>query len=74
MAIPRVFNDFPGIVKLQAYASSENKASHRVLEKAVFLYQGSITNYRNTKKNANVVDLVIYSLLSTDYGEIITLC
>ncbi|PHT41241.1 hypothetical protein CQW23_20095 [Capsicum baccatum] len=33
MAIPRVFNDFPGIiVKLRALAVLDNKASQRVLE------------------------------------------
>ncbi|PHT41242.1 hypothetical protein CQW23_20096 [Capsicum baccatum] len=51
MAIPRVFNDFPGIVKLHAFAILDNKASHRVLEKAGFIYQGSVTMHGNFKKN-----------------------
>ncbi|XP_055814365.1 uncharacterized protein LOC129884004 [Solanum dulcamara] len=59
--IPRVFNDFRGIAKLQAYAVLENKASHRVLEKAVFLYQGSVTKHVNIKKIGNMLDLLIYS-------------
>lgn len=66
MAVPRVFNDFPGIVKLQAFAVLQNKASHRVLEKAGFHYQGSLTFHGSIKKNVTVVDLVIYSLLSTE--------
>ncbi|PHU09920.1 hypothetical protein BC332_21780 [Capsicum chinense] len=67
MAIPRVFNDFPGIVKLHAFAILDNKASHRVLEKAGFIYQGSLTMHGNFKKNVNVRDFVIYALPSTDY-------
>ncbi|KAM3378298.1 hypothetical protein P3S68_010711 [Capsicum galapagoense] len=67
MAIPRVFNDFPGIVKLHAFAILDNRASHRVLEKAGFIYQGSVTMHGNFKKNVNVRDFVIYTLLSTDY-------
>ncbi|XP_060218073.1 uncharacterized protein LOC132645233 [Lycium barbarum] len=66
MAIPKVFNDFPGIVKLQAFATLENKASHRVLEKAGFLYQDSLTVHGNFKGKVDALDLVIYSLLSKD--------
>ncbi|MCD7469047.1 hypothetical protein HAX54_007666 [Datura stramonium] len=66
MAIPQVFSDFPGIVKLRAFAVLQNTASQRVLEKAGFHYQGSLTYHGSVKKNVTVVDLVIYSLLSTE--------
>ncbi|KAA8544989.1 hypothetical protein F0562_019794 [Nyssa sinensis] len=42
MAVPQVFEDFPDIVRLQAYTVVENKASQRVLEKAGFLKEDSI--------------------------------
>ncbi|KAK4720871.1 hypothetical protein R3W88_011104 [Solanum pinnatisectum] len=61
MAIPQVFNDFPQIVKIIAYAILENKASHRVLEKAGFHYERSLTLRGDFKEYGNKVDLVVYN-------------
>ncbi|KAL5566943.1 hypothetical protein UlMin_030107 [Ulmus minor] len=36
IAVPLVFKDFPGLVRLQALVFVENKGSQRVLEKAGF--------------------------------------
>ncbi|CAN4090089.1 unnamed protein product [Withania somnifera] len=55
MAILQILSDFPQIKKLDAYAGLENKASHRVLEKAGFLYQGTVFHG---------VDFVVYTLQS----------
>ncbi|XP_016476285.2 uncharacterized protein LOC107797879 [Nicotiana tabacum] len=66
MAIPQVFNHFPEIVKLQAFVLLENKASHRVLEKAGFVYQGSITHQVQINGNEIVVVDAVYTFLSTD--------
>ncbi|XP_070017215.1 uncharacterized protein [Nicotiana sylvestris] len=66
MAIPQIFNHFPEIVKLQAFVFLENKASHRVLEKAGFVYQGSITHQVQINGDAIVVVYVVYTFLSTD--------
>ncbi|KAH0757197.1 hypothetical protein KY290_020690 [Solanum tuberosum] len=53
MAIPRIFNDFPQIVKIIAYAGLTNKASHRVLEKAGFHYERSLTLHGDFKEYGN---------------------
>ncbi|XP_019259767.1 PREDICTED: uncharacterized protein LOC109237832 [Nicotiana attenuata] len=66
MAIPQVFNDFPEIVKIQAFVLLENKASYRVLEKAGFLYQSSITHQVQINGDAIVVVDAVYTFLSTD--------
>ncbi|XP_055800473.1 uncharacterized protein LOC129869936 [Solanum dulcamara] len=66
MAIPQVFNDFSGIVKLEAYSVLENKASRRVLEKAGFNSQRSLTFHGDFKGYKNKVDVVVYKLLSTN--------
>ncbi|CAN6582073.1 unnamed protein product [Malus baccata var. baccata] len=64
VAISQVFKDFPNLVRLQAFADVENKASQRVLEKAGFQKEGVLRRYGYLK--GNIKDLVIYSLLSTD--------
>ncbi|KAH0678588.1 hypothetical protein KY284_019673 [Solanum tuberosum] len=61
MAIPRIFNDFPQIVKIIACAISKNKASHRVLEKAGFHYERIVTLQGEFKKYGDKVDLVVYN-------------
>ncbi|XP_015163913.1 uncharacterized protein [Solanum tuberosum] len=61
MAIPRIFNDFPQIVKIIACAISKNKASHRVLEKAGFHYERTVTLQGEFKKYGDKVDLVVYN-------------
>uniref|UniRef100_A0A803Q198 N-acetyltransferase domain-containing protein n=1 Tax=Cannabis sativa TaxID=3483 RepID=A0A803Q198_CANSA len=40
MAITLVFNEFPGLVRLEALVEVENSASQRVLEKVGFLKEG----------------------------------
>ncbi|KAL2507291.1 Acyl-CoA N-acyltransferase (NAT) superfamily protein [Forsythia ovata] len=64
MAIPQVFQDFPELVRLQAYVDVENKASHRVLEKAGFSKEGLLRKYFYLK--GRIKDLVVYSILSKD--------
>ncbi|XP_008345703.1 uncharacterized protein LOC126618913 [Malus sylvestris] len=64
VAISQVFKDSPSLVRLQAFADVENKASQRVLEKAGFQKEGVLRRYGYLK--GNIKDLVIYSLLSTD--------
>ncbi|OIT34975.1 hypothetical protein A4A49_53645 [Nicotiana attenuata] len=66
IAIPQVLNHFPEIVKLQAFVLLENKASHRLLEKARFVYQGSITHQVQINGDAIVVVDAVYTFLSTD--------
>lgn len=66
MAISQVFNDFPRIVKLEAYVVLENKASRRVLEKVGFLFQRSLTLHGDFEEYGNKVDLVVYNLMSTN--------
>ncbi|KAH0678589.1 hypothetical protein KY284_019674 [Solanum tuberosum] len=61
MAIPRIFNDFPQIVKIIACAVLENKASHRVLEKAGFHYERIVTLQGEFKKYGDKVDFVVYN-------------
>ena len=64
MAVPQVFKDFPHLLRLQAFAAVENKASQRVLEKAGFLKEGVLRQYTYLK--GNIRDLVVFSFLSTD--------
>ncbi|KAJ9682253.1 hypothetical protein PVL29_018234 [Vitis rotundifolia] len=64
MAVSEAFKDFPDLVRLQAFAAVENKASQRVLEKAGFTKEGLLRKYTFLK--GQLKDLVIYSLLSTD--------
>lgn len=64
MALPQVFEEFPDIVRLQAFADVENKGSQRVLEKVGFLKEGHLRKYTYVK--GNLKDLLIYSFLSTD--------
>ncbi|XP_058213341.1 uncharacterized protein LOC131325228 [Rhododendron vialii] len=64
MALPQVFEEFPDIVRLQAFADVENKGSQRVLEKVGFLKEGHLRKYTYVK--GNLKDLFVYSFLSTD--------
>lgn len=63
MAVPQVFQDFPEVMRIQAFADVENKASQRVLEKAGFSKDGLLRNYCYLK--GSIKDLVVYSFLST---------
>ncbi|KAF3639821.1 putative N-acetyltransferase p20-like [Capsicum chacoense] len=64
MAIPLILEEFPEIVRLQALSDAENKASHRVLEKAGFIKEGMFRKYFYFK--GEIKDVVLYSFLSTD--------
>ncbi|KAJ1417066.1 GNAT domain [Sesbania bispinosa] len=64
IAVSQVFKDFPNLLRLQAFADVENKASQRVLEKAGFLKEGILRKYTYLK--GNIKDLVVFSFLSTD--------
>ncbi|KAH6767936.1 Acyl-CoA N-acyltransferases superfamily protein [Perilla frutescens var. frutescens] len=64
MAGPRVFEDFPHIVRLQAFVDVENVASQKVLEKAGFTREGLLRKYLCVK--GKILDMVVFSLLSTD--------
>ncbi|KAL0397614.1 UNVERIFIED_CONTAM: putative N-acetyltransferase YoaA [Sesamum calycinum] len=66
MATTQVFNDFPEIVRLQAFASVENKASQRVLERAGFVKEGLLRKYSYLK--GSIQDLLVFSFLSTDHS------
>lgn len=66
MAISEGFKLFPDVVRLQARVDLKNKASQRVLSKLGFLKEGVLRKY--TYNKGQVIDLVVYSLLSTDPG------
>ncbi|KAM1038910.1 hypothetical protein ACFX13_034255 [Malus domestica] len=57
VAISQVFKDSPSLVRLQAFADVENKASQRVLEKAGFQKEGVLRRYGYLK--GNIKDLNI---------------
>lgn len=63
MAVPKVFEEFPELKRLQAFANVENRASQRVLEKAGFTKEGMMRNYFYLK--GKLQDVVVFSLLST---------
>lgn len=56
--------DKSNIVRIYAEPFSYNKASCRVLEKAGFLYEGTLRS--NAIKNGKTVDMLMYSRLKTD--------
>lgn len=56
--------DKSNIVRIYAEPFSYNKASCRVLEKAGFLYEGTLRS--NAIKNGKTIDMLIYSRLKTD--------
>lgn len=64
MAIPMIFGEFPEVVRVQAFTAVDNTASQRVLEKAGFSREGMLRKYLYLK--GNVLDVVVFSLLSTD--------
>jgi RimJ/RimL family protein N-acetyltransferase len=65
MAISDGLKEFPDVVRLQALVELENKASQRVLDKLGFLKEGVLRKYSFNKGDTR--DMVIYSLLSTDF-------
>lgn len=56
--------DKSNIVRIYAEPFSYNKASCRVLEKAGFLYEGTLIS--NAIKNGKTIDMLMYSRLKTD--------
>ncbi|XAR57264.1 hypothetical protein NMG60_11025336 [Bertholletia excelsa] len=64
IAMPEAVKEFPELVRLQAHAVAENKASQRVLEKLGFLREGLLRKYIYNKGEAR--DVFIYSLLVTN--------
>ena len=56
--------DRSNIVRIYAEPFSYNKASCRVLEKAGFLYEGTLRS--NAIKNGKTIDMLMYSRLKTD--------
>lgn len=65
IAVPQVFEDFPGLVRLQAFVDVENKASQRVLEKVGFQKEWILRKYFFLK--GVLRDFVVYGFLSTDF-------
>ncbi|KAL6218266.1 hypothetical protein ACLB2K_011481 [Fragaria x ananassa] len=64
IAVPQEFKDFPHLLRLQAGAIPNKEASQRVLEKAGFQREGLFRKYGYMK--GEIIDLVVYSFLSTD--------
>ncbi|KAL2469866.1 Acyl-CoA N-acyltransferases (NAT) superfamily protein [Abeliophyllum distichum] len=64
MAIPRVFEKFPCLVRLEALVEEENVGSQRVLEKVGFKKEGHMRKYGFNK--GEIRDMFVYSFLSTD--------
>ncbi|PIN22568.1 hypothetical protein CDL12_04721 [Handroanthus impetiginosus] len=64
MAIPRVFEKFPFMVRLEALVEVENGGSQKVLEKVGFVKEGFLRKYGFNK--GEIRDMLIYSFLKTD--------
>ncbi|XP_057485153.1 uncharacterized protein LOC130771551 [Actinidia eriantha] len=64
LAVVRVFEEFPYLVRLEALVEEENKGSQRVLEKVGFQKEGFLRKYGYNK--GQIRDMFIYSFLSTD--------
>ncbi|KAF4351933.1 hypothetical protein F8388_002295 [Cannabis sativa] len=57
MAITLVFNEFPGLVRLEALVEVENSASQRVLEKVGFLKEGIIGRKETKHYHVSTISL-----------------
>ncbi|KAJ1294277.1 hypothetical protein BS78_01G133700 [Paspalum vaginatum] len=66
MVVARVFDDLPGLERLEAVADVENVRSQRVLEKAGFLREGVLRSYIAGRGGGEARDAVIYRFLSSD--------
>ena len=64
MAVSSAFQEFPDLERIEGMVDVNNKASHRVLEKAGFLKEGVLRKYLIVK--GETFDVAMYSLLSTD--------
>ncbi|KAK2977346.1 hypothetical protein RJ640_013325 [Escallonia rubra] len=65
IALPRVFDDLPHVVRLQAFVYVDNLASQRVLEKIGFMKEGLLRKYAYIK--GNVRDLLVYKVVSLHF-------
>lgn len=59
------FVESPDVQRIEGVVEVNNKASQRVLEKAGFLREGVLRKYLFVKERS-IIDVVMYSLLSTD--------
>jgi len=64
--VERVFDDLPGLERLEAVTDVENVRSQRVLEKAGFQREGVLRRYIAGRGGCPARDAVIYSFLSSD--------
>ncbi|GLU08890.1 hypothetical protein SLE2022_257740 [Rubroshorea leprosula] len=64
MAVSKVFDEIPELVRLEAMVELENKASQRVLEKVGFLKEGLLRKYGYCK--GEIRDMFVYGFISTD--------
>uniref|UniRef100_A0A0E0D4C6 N-acetyltransferase domain-containing protein n=1 Tax=Oryza meridionalis TaxID=40149 RepID=A0A0E0D4C6_9ORYZ len=65
MVVARVFDELPGLERLEAVTDVENARSQRVLEKARFRKEGVLRRYI-VRRSGEVMDAVIYSFLASD--------
>nr|UEV87801.1 N-acetyltransferase 1 [Gloriosa superba] len=63
-----VFSHWPHLVRLEAVADVENRASQRVLEKAGFLKEGVLRKYMAFMGEPR--DMVMYSFVPTDISPV----
>ncbi|KAF8392383.1 hypothetical protein HHK36_022725 [Tetracentron sinense] len=64
MVASSIFSECPNVERLEALVSVENLASQRVLEKVGFQKEGVLRKF--FIKRGKTLDMVMYSLLSTD--------
>jgi RimJ/RimL family protein N-acetyltransferase len=64
--VGRVFDDLPGLERLEAVTDVDNARSQRVLEKAGFRREGVLRRYIAGRGGGRARDAVIYSFLSSD--------
>ncbi|KAK3146525.1 hypothetical protein QOZ80_3BG0267600 [Eleusine coracana subsp. coracana] len=67
MVVGRVFEELPGLERLEAVTAVENVRSQRVLEKAGFHREGVLRKYIAGRGGGEAKDAVIYSFLSSDH-------
>ena len=64
--VGRVFDDLPGLERLEAVTDVDNVRLQRVLEKAGFHREGVLRRYIAGRGGREARDAVIYSFLSSD--------
>ncbi|WCJ37549.1 Acyl-CoA N-acyltransferases (NAT) superfamily protein [Euphorbia peplus] len=65
MALRRVFQDLPGLIRLEGYTLKENVSSQRVLEKVGFQREGFLRKCFVVR--GEIHNYCIFSFLSTDH-------